>query len=57
MSQLVEKCVNLNRIADEFGPNDGDAVFVIVRQLVSEVAGVDESKISADTRFIHDLGF
>ena len=57
VSQLVEKCVNLNRIADEFGPNDGDAVFVIVRQLVSEVAGVDESKISADTRFIHDLGF
>ena len=57
VSQLVHQCVNLNRISDEFGPDDTGAVFKIVKQIVADVAGVEESKISTETSFIIDLGF
>ncbi|MGI9443888.1 MAG: hypothetical protein ACR2N1_15560 [Rubripirellula sp.] len=57
VTQLVDQCVNLNKITNEFGPNDDDAVFEIVRKLVAGIASVDETKISHDTNFVYDLGF
>ena len=57
VSQLIKSCVTLNRITDEFGPDDDDAVFKIVQQLVAEVACVDESLLSRETNFEYDLGF
>ena len=57
VSQLVQQCVNLNRISDEFGPDDTAAVFEIVQQIVADVAGVDKSAIATETSFMVDLGF
>lgn len=57
VSQLVEQCVNSNRITSQFGPEDHDAVFEIVVQSTSEVASVDKSKITAESNFVNDLGF
>ena len=57
VKQLIKNCVTLNQITDEFGPDDDDAVFKIVQQLVAEVACVDESLLSRETNFVCDLGF
>ena len=57
VAQLVDRCVNLSKITNEFGPSDGEAVFEIVRKLVAEIAVVDEAKISRDTNFVYVLGF
>ena len=57
VSQLVDKCVNLNIVTDEFGPDDGDIVFETVRQIVADVAGVDKTIITPKTNFSVDLGF
>ena len=57
VSQLVERCVDLSRVTEEFGPDDSDAVFEIVKEMVATVAGVDGTKIFAETNFVTDLGF
>lgn len=57
VSQLAERCIEFNRITNEFTSNDGEAVFEVVRQLVAAVAGVDKSRLTAQTNFVNDLGF
>jgi len=57
VKQLIKNCVTLNRITDEFGPDDNGPVFNIVQQLVAEIACVDESLLSRETNFVCDLGF
>ena len=57
VSQLVKRCVNFNRITEEFGPADSAAVFEIIKEMVASVAGVDKTKIASDTNFVTDLGF
>jgi hypothetical protein len=57
VGQLVGQCIDRNKLTDEFGSNDHEAVFETVQRLVAVVAGVDEKKISRGTSFVHDLGF
>lgn len=57
VGQLVQKCVDINKITDEFGPNDDEPVWCIVREIVANVACVKETKITPDTIFVNDLGF
>ena len=57
VSQLVEQCIDLNQITVEFNSEDGEAVFAVLRQLVADVSGVDQSTLTPKTNFVNDLGF
>lgn len=57
VAKLVNKCVNLNRITNEFSPEDSDSVWRIVCQIVSDICGVDVDRLKPETNFVNDLGF
>lgn len=57
VGQLIQQCVDINKVTSEFGPDDDEAVWRIVREIVASVACVDESEITPDTIFVNDLGF
>ena len=57
VGQLVNHCVDLNKITDEFRPDDSDRVWEIVCEMVADLAGVERSSLKQDTDFITDLGF
>lgn len=57
VAQLVDHCVDANRITTEFGPDDEDEVWQIVCELVAEIAGVDKSTLKPETSFLNDLWF
>ena len=55
--QLVNHCVDVNRITEEFGPDDTDAVWETVCELVAKMAAVEQSTIKLETNFVRDLWF
>ena len=55
--QLVNQCVDVNRITNEFGPDDTDAVWETVCELVATMAGVEQSTLKHETNFARDLWF
>ena len=57
VAQLVNHCVDVNQITDEFGPDQSDAVWDVVCELVSEMAGVEKSTLKPETNFVNDLWF
>ncbi len=57
VGQLIQHCVNVNRITGEFGSDDSNAVYKILCDLVSNVADVDSSLLKPETSFVNDLGF
>ena len=57
VAQLVKHCVDVNKITDEFGPDDSDLVWNVVCELVAEMAGVEKSTLKPETNFLNDLWF
>ena len=57
VGQLVNHCVDLNKVSDEFRPDDSDRVWEIVCEMVADLAAVERSSLKQDTDFVTDLGF
>lgn len=57
VAQLIGHCIDLNRITDEFRPNDSEAVWEIVCDLVAKIADADKQLLKPETHFLKDLGF
>ena len=57
VAQLIEHCIDINRITNEFGPDDSEAVWETLCEIVANIAYADKQLLTPETHFLKDLGF